>query len=415
MSYRALSLRVSAVLLAGCLSATAAAQEVVATGLNNPGGLAFGPGWQLYVAESGYGGPPTAGNCFPNPEPGQPPRCYGDTGAIVRVDLWRVRDPAKSWERVVTGLPSLAAQEDNPATPFNDVGARATGPTDIGFLGSEAFALMGWGGNPADRTAQFGERGKLFGTVLDVEIKGVHPWGKHGFDRFRQPRKWRIVADIAAHEGKYNPDAPANPLPPDSNPAGLQVLPFRFLVADAGANTVVEAPFFQRTRTFAVLPSRCVTMTAPPFANPNPASPCAAGQWNVQSVPTSVTRGPDGAIYTTELTGFPFAENEARVYRTQPWGGESTPRFDRLTNVIDIAFDFWGNAYVLEIGHRLPPFGSPFSGQLIKVAARTGERTTLASDLMFPRGVAIGPDGHAYVTNFGILKGAGQVVRIATH
>lgn len=84
-------------------------------------------------------------------------------------------------------------------------------------------------------------------------------------------------------------------------------------------------------------------------------------------------------------------ENAARVLRSMPWGGEALPHFANLTNVIDVAFDAAGHAYVLEIGHRLPPFGAATSGQLIRIDAVSGARTTLATGLMFPSGVAIGP------------------------
>jgi hypothetical protein len=53
-----------------------------------------------------------------------------------------------------------------------------------------------------------------------------------------------------------------------------------------------------------------------------------------------------------------------------------------------------------------------FSGRLVRVN-RNGSRTVLASDGLFaPGGFAIARDGSIYVTNNGILAGAGQVLRI---
>lgn len=386
----------------------AAEPEVVAAGLNNPRGLAFGPAGRLYVAESGFGGD---GVCKPNPEPNSLDRCLGDSGALVRVDLWHGKDPAKSWQRVVTGLPSLAAQVDNPATPIDESGSRAIGPVDVAFLGANPYLLMGWGGDPSKRVVDFGEQGKLFGTVLDIDFKGSHGWG---YDRKGKPARWRVVADIAAHEQKRNPDAAFNPLPPDSNPNGLLVLPFRFLVADAGGNSVVEADFWGGTRTFEVFPSRCIALSPglPPGPGPGPAAGCAAGQWRVQSVPTTVERGPDWAIYTGELTGFPFPPGAARVLRSYPWGGKAAPALEGFTNIIDVAFDHWGHAYVLEIAQRVPPLGPPAGGRLVKVDRRTGDHEELARGLLFPGGVAIGPDGNAYVTDGSAFKGIGRVLRI---
>src|SRR5690348_14963656 len=73
--------------------------EVIATGLNNPRGLSFGPEGGLYVAEAGSGG---AGPCIVNSN--NVLVCYGATGSITRITL----DDVPSQTRIVTGLPSLA-------------------------------------------------------------------------------------------------------------------------------------------------------------------------------------------------------------------------------------------------------------------------------------------------------------------
>src|SRR5919108_5761738 len=77
-------------------STAAGRDQVVARGLNNPRGIAFGPDGALYVAEAGAGG---AGPCLTGPEGEQV--CFGSSGAVTRV--WR-----GTQHRVQGGLPSLA-------------------------------------------------------------------------------------------------------------------------------------------------------------------------------------------------------------------------------------------------------------------------------------------------------------------
>src|SRR5438477_3421522 len=81
--------------------------EVIASGLDNPQKLSFGPDGNLYVSESGVGAPANAthSNCIATGDGGQE-ACVGPTGAVTKVDL--ANNNAQS--RVVTNLPSGAAQ-----------------------------------------------------------------------------------------------------------------------------------------------------------------------------------------------------------------------------------------------------------------------------------------------------------------
>ena len=125
----------TAVMLAGMspLMPTAFAQTptVMATGLDNPRGLAFGPDGAIYVVEAGRGG--TSALCLPNPGGAPGTRCYGPSGSVTRIVAPGVHG------RVLTGLPSLAGP----------TGAGATGPHDIGFGFGRAFVTVGSGGDPA--------------------------------------------------------------------------------------------------------------------------------------------------------------------------------------------------------------------------------------------------------------------------
>jgi hypothetical protein len=336
------------------LAGHAAAQSpymVVMSGLDNPRGLAIAPNGALFVAEAGRGG---AGPCLVSPIGEE--RCYGPTGAISR--LWKGRQT-----RVVEGLDSHALPD----------GSSASGPNDIGFQGTGGgFVTMGLGGDEAWRDAL---GAATSGKMLKVAASG----------------RWKVVSDVAAHEATANPGGGAI----DSNPFGLLAEPGGRYVADAGANALLWVAANGKVRTVAVFP---------PQPNPTPVGPPM-----VESVPTSVARGPDGALYVGQLSGFPFVQGLANVYRVVP-GQPPQVHCGGFKAIMDIAFGRDGSLYVVENATG-GLFFAPNSGQLSRVAPDCS-RETLLVGLDRPTSVAVGRDGAVYVTNHGVTAGAGEVLRI---
>lgn len=337
---RALSV-VAATLVAG--SAAATTVTVIATGLSNPRGLAFAPNGQLFVAEVGSGG---NGSCVPSAD-SPVPRCYGESGALTRIDPQGIVSPV----RVLTGLPSMASAAG---------GFTSSGPVDIEFQGMQAYVLIGWGGAPALRDG-LGAKSNLFGTVVRALPDG----------------SYRLVADIAANEIRSNPAGGLL----DTNPYGIDALPGRLVVADAGANAVVGA----------CAHPNCVASAATLAVLP----PTALGR---EPVPTAVKQGPDGWLYVGQLTGGPFFPAASTIYRLPPAGGTPLPYVSGLTAVVDIAFDASGTLYVLEFAQGFEN-GNPGLGQGRLKRKLPGQAVeTVLDPLSFPGGLTVGPDGDVYIS-----------------
>jgi hypothetical protein len=327
---------------------------VIASGLDNPRKLAFGPDGALYVAEAGRGG--TSELCSLDPGTGAN-RCYGPTGAITRITGIGVH------ERVVSDLPSIA--------PAN--GNNATGPHDIDFGFDAAWVLIGYAGDPLDRT-EFEAAGIRLGSL--VRVDGVEQWAH--------------VLDVSDHE-ITDPDGGGR----DSHPFGMSLLSNRIVIADAGANALLHIGAFGQISTHAVFPERTV------------------GSATIESVPTTVIEGPDGSLFVGELTGFPFFVGAARVYRVPASGGTPVVVATGFTNIIDIALDsVRGFGYVLE--HDADGIIGPgLDGRLVQINLATGVQTVIAqAGLVKPGGVAVGSDGALYVTTRTNFAGTGGVVRI---
>ncbi len=359
---------VVAVLLTGVAAAENPTFPVVASGLNNPRGITFGPDGALYVAEAGMGG---SGPCAAA-GPGET-QCYGPTGSITRVDLWR-----RYQERIVTGLPSYAPESGN----------GATGPHDIAFSSrTNGFIAIGLGGDPRQRAQNWGAGGAMFGNLLQGAPS----------------RGWRSVNDVSGYESTANPDGGAI----DSNPYAVLALPGKQIVVDAGGNSLVQIDAYGNRTTLAVFPNRMTA--APPFLGLPPGA-----QIPMQAVPTSVAVGPDGAYYVGQLTGFPFPIGGANVYRVPAQGGTPEVFASGFTGIIDVAFARDGSLYVVEIarnGVLAAENTGQWPGAVTRVAAN-GTKTTVAEGLFAPGGVAVAPDGTLYVTNKSVLKDVGEVVAI---
>lgn len=160
----ALALGVS--LVAGAPAATAsgggqAAIQVIATGLDTPRGLNFGPAGVLFVAEAGRGG---SGPCIIGAQ--NQTFCIGRTGAVTAI--WRGHQ-----FRVVDDLPSIA-------TPTL---SEVLGAGDVAVGHGGLLVPIGLGTDPAKRAA-LGPDGAALATLVRVGLFG----------------RWRPIADLGTYE-----------------------------------------------------------------------------------------------------------------------------------------------------------------------------------------------------------------------
>lgn len=356
--------------------------DVVASGLDNPRHVAVGWNGDVYVAEAGRGGDHARSkSCFDSAEGFA---CTGATGAVTRIARHRGR---MRQERVLDGLASFAPAD----------GSSAIGPHGV-F--ADAFGLLVTNGGPTaptrgtppvpvlrDPTLVREERvSALYGTLL----------------RVNRPGHARVVADLWRFERDNNPDAEiGNPLV-DSNPVDVWSDHGAYVVADAGGNSLLRVSRGGKVRVLSL------------FGNIPTPNPFGGPPIPMNAVPTGVVRGPDGAYYMSQLTGFPFPVGGAKVFRVDPRTGAATTYASGFTNAMDLAFGRDGTLYVLEIDHD-SLLNPSREGALLAVPRGGGTPQPIAlpaGTLTEPGGIAVGQRGELYVSNHAREAGTGEVLRL---
>jgi hypothetical protein len=308
------------------------------------------------------------------------------TGSITKIARGAQR-------RVVVGLPSVSTLDEQRAAGPADVLVR-NGRYDV-LLQDTAMSTRGDNG--------LGRDGKALGALVSTPPGLAAP---------------RVRASLSAFEAAHNPDHGAGPgsaygnPPIDSDPYAFTGYRGGFAVVDAAANDLLWISPTGAVSLLAVFPTQTLKLTAADRRHYGIAP--SVRSLVVQPVPSSVTVGPDGALYVGELTGVPFRRGAARVWRVVL--GKKPLVFESgFTNISDVAF-LGRSLLVLEISSAgLSEPSSP--GALVRVEP-SGRRVVLAGKgLVSPTGLAVGR-GSVYVSNYGTFPGAGpgkhgEVVRLA--
>ena len=333
---RRLAAAVATVCLATAASAQAATVETVATGLDNPRGVSIAPDGSVYVANAGRGGPKCQGK-------GERRQCFGATGRIVRVAGDDVSTVARRFV-------SAAAPGGVFAGPLTGVSVAPDG---------QVFAVSG-SGPPADVKSLPKRARSKVGRVFDVSGGNLDAVAR--VDRLEWKRNFDNV------KGDRN-----------SNPYAILALADRQIVADAGANAVLEVRG-RKVELLAVIPKN---------------------RKGSQPVPTSLAVDPaTGDILVGELA-FGGGKGRARVWRIPPAGGTPTLEATGFTAITGLAFGPDGSLFVTEFD--VTPRSENPGGRLVRVAP-DGSRTNLgASKLVAPTGAAVDSTGAVYVSNYSVL------------
>jgi glucose/arabinose dehydrogenase len=351
------------------LPVDASSGKVLATGLNDPRGLVFGPDGALYIAEAGIGGTTsTVGTCTQ----GLPPLGPYKGGPSARISKLA---PTGTLAVLATGLPSFVALQGD-----------IIGVADVAFLDGQLYALIAGGGcshgNP-----------DLPNGIVKVD---------------RNTGKWTYITDLSTfymeHPAAYS-DAS------DFEPDGV---PYSMIAHDG--------------RLFAVEPNHGTITATTTDGSTSEIIDVSFSEGHI--VPTSIAAN-DNNLYIGNLGQFPITSQWEKVITLSQDLGfiDTTPGFATepadvkkfriansragFTTIVSLKFGPDGLLYALELSDTPNGFPNPGDGKVLRLNA-DGTIQTVVTGLKLPGGMTFGPDKALYISNAGDLgPGMGQIVRIA--
>ncbi len=333
--------------------------SVVATGLNDPRGLAFSPGGELYVAEAGTGGSGSTAGLCDQVQPPVGPILGGTTARVLRVGA------GGTLTVVAQGLPSAEA------SPL--IGGDRQGAASVSFIGNRLFALIAGGGCSHGHAAASANNGIL--SIGDGEVS--------------------MVADLSewllANPGAKGAEQPRNP---DYEPDGTWY-----------------SMLFEEGKLFAVEPNHGLLVSADPYRG---GIELINDLFATFGDHTYTTLARDrGSLYVGTLGRIAFVPGvfppvpdfvrsfEAGIYRISANGAASRIA-DGLHAVLGLAFDKHHRLYVLQ-----SPIFVPGTGSLVRLD-EGGHAETILSGLNFPSSLVRGPDDAFYISACGYHCGSGK-------
>jgi sugar lactone lactonase YvrE len=269
--------------------------------------------------------------------------CVGSTSRVLAIS------PAGVKRTVVKGLPSVGPGDGTFTTGVDDV---AVGPDGRIFAVTTSATQKQVASFPKTVRARLG---KLF----DVTSGTANP-----------------LAAIDAFEYAHNSDGIKGDR--KSNPYGVIALAGRRIVADAGANALLNVDDNGVVSLLTALPRN----------------------GKAQPVPTSLALGPDGAVYVGELA-LDAGKGKARVWRVPLDGTPRSVFASGFSAITGLAFGPDGSMYVTELSTKPAKLEPP--GAIVRLRPDMSRTTLKSNSLLFPAGAAVAPDGTLYVSNASVL------------
>lgn len=334
-------------------SARVAAQEApeaVAEGLNQPRHLSFGSDGTLYIAEAGYGGDQVAGS----------PAGSGEVQVGFTAQVTAVAADGS----VSVFLPEQFSMSD----PF----AGTEGVSAVLQDGDYTYIVYGQGPNP-----DTAPDGAIFSAVVRYETETM-----------AVDAHW----DLLAFEAENNPDGTSDLA---SNPQDVAIGADGTVYAvDASGNSLVKLGEDGLVELVTSWPIDESGQTPSP-------------------VPTSIAIAPDGTLYVSFLSGYPFLQGAARIEHLNP-DGTLIDTIENLTLVTDVQIGQDGDLYAVQFADGFGDTGyNQNTGSVIHIAD-DGTVTPVLEGLNFPYGLAQADDASWRVSINAAFsaEGSGSVIVI---
>lgn len=256
------------------------------------------------------------------------------------------------------------------------------------------FTTTGYGDQPSAHVYQLSPGGQVMLANTWQYEKAHNPDGnvRYGIKGLKRSCKKKVSKYLRPYRGIKE----SHPYATNVDADGITY------VADAAANAILSVTDEGVIDTVAVLPPTSIKITKK-VRNDYGLAKCTKGKmWRGEGVPTDVEMGPDGNLYVTSLPG--GHEMDGRVYQIDPGTGSTVEIIGDLVMPTGLAIAPNGTAYVAMLGAGVI-MQKPFGGE-----------PSVFAELPFPGDVEV-IDGWVYATETnldGSNEEGGRVLRWPT-